>query len=382
MREKRLAMICVALGFLLMAFAVARAGDAEDAEKEKRTDPRDGRVPLDAAPGWDASLVLDNDGTGVWTVGSFKVFPHLACPEVIGLDDKGRCWVLVSYSGRWTPFPTVFDGKWLGGLAHGDVDPRRKGPETYVGSQRGNIYQVVGYSHGALDNRLIAHLSGREIHTIVARGQELIVFTRPGGLFRITPTGKDGRFETKLVQELPGRVRDAVLLPDGSIATVSRKGRLRLLRLTEKGPQWTTIYEAPMGKGRIAHQGGVLYTTHDDGRVLRHERRGNEWRTETIYNGPQGPRGIAAGRFYDDAAVESVAVFGYSGKVQLLSRRDTLWKVETLFEDTDKGHWLCAAELDGRNGTLELISSGYSGRIVLLARPPGYGAPAPGEPRQ
>ena len=66
-------------------------------------------------------------------------------------------------------------------------------------------------------------------------------------------------------------------------------------------------------------------------------------------------------------------MFGYSGKVQLLSRKDGPWKVETLFQDSDKGHWLAVAEVDGRNGTRELISSGYSGRIVLLSRPPGYG---------
>ena len=82
---------------------------------------------------------------------------------------------------------------------------------------------------------------------------------------------------------------------------------------------------------------------------------------------------IAAGRFHQDPKVETVAVFGYSGKVQLLSRIEGKWKVETLFQDTDKGHGLAVAELDGRNNTRELLSSGYSGRIVMLARPAGYG---------
>ncbi len=73
---------------------------------------------------------------------------------------------------------------------------------------------------------------------------------------------------------------------------------------------------------------------------------------------------------------KALAVFGYGGRVQLLTRRPgAAWEVRTLFEDIDRGHWLAAAELDGRNGTDELLCTGYSGRIVLLARPPGYGLP-------
>ena len=290
---------------------------------------------------------------------------------------------MVSYSGKWTPRSTIGDGKWLGGLAHGDIDPRIDGAELYAGSQRGNIFQVVAYPHGAIDNRLIAHIEGREIHTLIAGERELNVFTRPGGLYRLTPTGKDGRFLTQKIEDLPGRVRDAVRLNTGEIATVGRAGKLKLLRLTAKGAKWTTIYRGGMGKGRVTLRPGrqtVLYTTHDDGRVLRHERTddGDGWKSETIYLGPQGPRGLAAGRFDQDPAVETVAVFGYSGKLQMLSRRPGEgWKVRTIFRDIDKGHWLAVAEVEGRNATDEIIASGFGGRIVLLSRPPGYGLAAP-----
>ncbi len=85
---------------------------------------------------------------------------------------------------------------------------------------------------------------------------------------------------------------------------------------------------------------------------------------------------VAAGRFDADPQAETVAVFGYGGRVQLLTRRPGMaWEARTLFEDIDRGHWLAAAELDGRNGTDELLCTGYSGRIVLLARPPGYALP-------
>ncbi len=355
-------------------------------------DPRQGEVPLLSTNGWQAYLVLDNGGVGVWTVEAFQIFPEFGCPEVVGLDDLGRAHLCVSYSGKWTPTMVISDGKWLGGLAHGDIDPRTPGAETYAGSQQGNLYQIVAWPHGVLDYRLIAHLPGREIHTIVAgdidaasQGPELIVFTRPGGLYRVTPTGSHGTFETQHLQEYPGRVRQALVLPhrEGevpAIATVSRNGKLELLHLSQTGPQWRTIYEQAMGLGRLARrpqrrdQPLVLYSTHDDGRILRHQQ-GNrdDWQTEVIYHGPQGPRGIAAGYFDENHQVETIAIFGYSKKVELLSRRGDGWQVETLFEDRDKGHWLAAAELDGRNNTHELLATGYSGRIVLLTRPTGYG---------
>ncbi len=371
----------------------AKPIDAPPAEPPPvNTDPREGEAPLPATSSWHASLVLDNKGVGVWTVKSYDFLDHLACPEVIGLDDKGHCNVLMPYSGRWKPIRVLHDGSWLGGLTHGDVDPRVKGTEVYTGSQRGNLYQVRRYGHTLVDGRLIGRIEGREIHTLVAGdldprtpGHEVLVFTRPGGLYRLTPDGEHGGFTLTKLMDLKGRVRDAVVLPakEGttpSIATVARTGRLELLTITREGPRWRTIYRASMGKGRIALRPGstavssVLYTTHDDGRIVRHERMADgDWRHVTIYLGPQGPRGIAAGPFGADPATETVAIFGYSRRVELLTRGERGWTVETLFEDLDKGHWLCAAELDGRNGTRELVLSGYSGRIVLLARPPGYG---------
>jgi hypothetical protein len=360
-----------------------------------KADPTKGAVPLPClSEKWNAFLIIDNKGVGIWTVASFNVFAQYGCPEVVGLDDKGRCIILVSYSGKWTPFKVIEDGLWLGGLTHGDVDPRIKGSELYTGGKKGNMYQVVAYGNGALDYRRIAYLPGREIHTILSgdldprsKGNELFVFTRPGGLYRVTPTAPHGRFQVDHLQDLQGRVRQAEVLPQlvGNpleIATVSRTGRLELLQITPQGPLWKRIYDDQMGKGRLAVRKGmpgkstVVYTTHDDGRIMRHERLGDQsWRTESIYLGPQGPRGIAAGQFHEDPNVETVAVFGYSRKVQLLTRTPEGWQVETLFEDLDKGHWLSTAEVDGRNNTRELIASGYSGRITLLSRPPGYGRP-------
>jgi len=355
--------------------------------------PLQGEVPLPATAGWNASLILDND-VGVWTVEVFPVFPQYGCPEVVGLDDNGRCHIMVSYSGRWTPVTVIHDKSWLGGLAHGDVDPRIEGAELYTGGKLGNLYQVVPHKNGVADARMIGRTPGFEIHTILAGdldprspGKELLLFTRPGRLYRVSPTGPDGTFETTLLEELDGRYRDAIVIPGGGarIAAVSRNGRLKLLTVAANGPEWTTIYRDSMGKGRLslrpatAGEPAILYTTHDDGRIVRHrERRAGGWESETIFLGPQGPRGIAAGRFHADPEVETVAVFGYSGKLQLLSRGpgdDAGWRVETLFVDRDKGHWLTSGELDGRNATRELVLSGYGRRIVLLSRPPGHGRP-------
>jgi ABC-type transport system substrate-binding protein len=188
------------------------------------------------------------------------------------------------------------------------------------------------------------------------------------------------------LQDLRGRVRDAVVLPSApgvpaEIATVTRAGTLDLLRMTGEGQSWSTIHAAPMGTGRLSlspeRPGGqvVLYTGQDDGAILRHQRLGPDaWLTETIYLGPQGVRGVVAGQFSADPNAETVAVFGYSGKVQLLSRTgDGPWSTETIFVDRDKGHWLAVAEVDTRNATREIIGSGYGARIFLLSRPPGFG---------
>ena len=374
-----------------------RSGSSPDAVAAS-SDPAKGEVPLAAADGWEGRLLLDNGAVGVWTVKSFPVFSQYAVPDVVGLDDQGRCHVLISYSGKWTPLTVVHDGKWLGGLAHGDIDPRIEGAELYTGGEKGNLYQVVPYPDGVLDCRKIAHLPGREIHTIVAgdldprnSGPELLVFTRPGGLYLVTPTGSDGRFEVSLLEDLKGRVRDALVLPPvadrgPSIATLSRSGRLEILRLTERGAERELVHEANMGMGRLARrkfaagQPLVLYSTLDDGRILRHERGLEGWHSETIYLGEQGARGLASGRFHEDDSLESLVVFGYDRKVRLLTHRAEGWQGETLFEDRDKGHWLSVAELDGRNVTDEILASGYGGRIVMLTRPAGFGRPEPTAP--
>lgn len=380
---------------LLLAAACASAPSVSPAN-DATLDPSRGEVRLPgAAEDWRASLILDNDSTGIWTVASLPVFEQYGSPEVVGLDDLGRCHVLVSYSGKWTPLTRCGDGKWLGGLCHGDVDPRVEGRELYTGGQNGNLYQLRAYRNGALDCRLIAQLPGLEIHTLLAGeldprspGPELLVFTRPGELYRVSPDGENGEFRTEHLESLPGRVRDAVVIPHASadaveIATVTRAGALSLLTIDDEGTHWSVVHREPMGMGRLALRAGadgsqtVLYATLDDGRVQRHERGADgRWSTETIHFGPQGPRGLAAGRFDADPAVETLAVFGYGREVQLLTRRGREWSAETIFTDRDKGHWLAAAELDGRNATSELIGSGYGARIFLLSRPPGFGVEA------
>lgn len=381
-----------ALAALVLTATVALGESAPPTAQPSLPDPSKGEIVLPAENGWQATLILDNGAVALWTVESFKVFPQLGAPEVVGLDDLGRAWVCVSYSGRWTPTPVISDGLWLGGLAHGDVDPRIVGAEFYTGGKHGNLYQVVSYPHGVLDYRLVAYYPGHELHTLLAGdflpgspGQELLVFTHPGEVHLVTPTAKDGKFESKLLAELPGRVRQAALLPsDGShpptVATVSRAGRLELMQVTASGLSRQTIHEESMGMGRIAlrppreGEPTVLYSTLDDGRILRHERLdGTNWQTGVIYHGPQGPRAVAAGRFNEDPKAETVAIFGYGKRVEILTREGDRWRAETAFEDRDKGHWMVAAELDGRNGTDELVATGYGGRIVLLSRPPGYG---------
>lgn len=355
-------------------------------------DPTAGEIRLGTHGGFDAYLVHKSD-VGVWTIKCLPIFERYGCCEIVALDDRGSCTILSSYSGKWTPWVAVQDGMWLGAVAHDDVDPRRPGKELYVGGKRGNLYQVWPYPQGGFDANVIAYLPGKQIHTIVAgdfdrprAGIELIAFTDPGGIYLIEPTDSPaGSFTCSLLEELPGRVRDAAVLKTSGgeilgVADVSNAGQVGMVRMEAGKLKWTTLYQTDMGLGRLAVKPRaegepiVLYATTDDGRVLRFEQRHDRsFQSEVIYAGPQGPRGLVAGRFHDDPGIESVAVFGYSKKVQLLTRKGDRWHVDTIFEDQDKGHWLAVGELDGRNTTDEIILSGYGARVVLLARPPGYG---------
>ncbi|MFH0946080.1 MAG: hypothetical protein V2A76_12845 [Planctomycetota bacterium] len=358
-------------------------------------DPSQAEVPLPAAPGWNASLVYEGD-SGIWAVGSEQFFSRLGCPEVFGLDDRGRCTILISYSGKWTPLQTVQDGQWLGALQYLDLDPHLPGKEIYAGGLRGNLYQIRPHYEVDFDTRIIARFPGQEIHTLVGGdllpdrpGEELLGFSKLGEVWDIRPGASPGQpFEAPVIAEVGGRVRQAVVLParDGGapwIIGTCRSGKLLMMRMIGTGLDVHTIAEEPMGLGRLClgpphhFQPPVLYVTRDDGVLLRFEGTKEEetrWTQEIVYAGPQGPRGVVAGRFHEDPTVESVAVFGYSKKVQLLSRKaGEPWVVETIFEDRESGHFLAACELDGRNSTDELLASGYGKRIVLLSRPPGYG---------
>jgi len=351
-----------------------------------------------SAEGWTASLLMDNDPVGVWRMEPLQFFPQYATPEVVGLDDQGTCWVMVSYSGKWTPHRVIHDQEWLGAIDHADVDPSAPGKEMYVGGKKGVLYQVRSYADGGLDARRIATCDGREIHTLLAgdldprhTGPELLVFTRPGGLYRVEQQA-DGTFVSKHLVDLPGRIRDARVLSDGrTIVTASRHGKVSLLQITEAGLQWREIFSQDVGFGRLAigkvpkedpnatviHSGPmmpVIYSSADNGRVFRHEPKLNGgWETTTIYSGPLGPRGLVSGQFDPDPERETVAVFGYSGRLELLTRDGAQWTAKILFSDRDRGHWLSVAELDGRNSTDEILLSGYGARMVMLATNPGTG---------
>lgn len=364
-----------------------------------RQDASKAEIALPAGNGWNAQLVLDHD-VGVWTCGVVDAFEMNGALEAFGLDDKGRCILLSSYSGKWTPWPTVQDHEWLGAFAHAEIDPRRPEREIYVGGKRGNLYQIVVHKDGTLDTARIAAFPAEELHTAIAgdldpqhAGDELLFFTHLGNVYE--PRARAGGFEFDVAKraELAGRVRQALVLPQPPgtpagvapwIAGVCRTGEVLLMRCKGAGLEVRELLHEEMGFGRIARRRQapgapeVLYVTRDDGLILRLEARGaieGEWKREPIYAGPQGPRGIAAGRFDADSAVETLAVFGYSKRVELLSRRpgEPSFQVETIFVERDKGHWLETVEVDGRNATDELMGSGYGARIFILARPPGTG---------
>src|SRR5690349_19692722 len=189
---------------------------------------RENEVLLGERAGWVASLVLDlGADTPLWTVASTKVLPQYGCDEVIGRDNRGQAHVLESYSGRWIPYTVIDDPAWLGAFAQGDVDARIPGPELYVAGKSGNVYQVVAHRQGVVDYRWLENIDGLEVHTLVAAdvwpehaGDELLAFTNPGALYVGVPHADRDGFAFEKVSDLPGRVRDAVLLPHAAGAPV------------------------------------------------------------------------------------------------------------------------------------------------------------------
>lgn len=346
-----------------------------------------------AAAGWEATLVHESD-SGIWNTGLLKCFPQYGFPEIYALDDKGRCSILVGYSGTYATNLALQDREWLGALEPVGLEMPAGEPEFYTGGKRGILYQCRAHADGSFDTRVIARFPAEELHMLIggdldpaSHGAELLAFTHPGHVYAVhAPTSPGEPFRTPRIATLAGRVRQTLLLPaepgaTPRIAAACRSGEVLLLRLQGDSLEVRVLSEEPSGFGRLALAPGskaghaILYATRDDGLVLRFEENPEgPWTREIVHAGPQGPRGIAAGRFYADPEVESVAVFGYSGRVELLSRRGREpWRSETIFVDRDKGHWLAAVELDGRNATDELLCSGYGKRVLLLARPPGYG---------
>ena len=349
-------------------------------------------TPLPALAGWRAASIHQADG-GVWYAHVDQVVDSFGQPEVVATDDDGRFLLLSVYSGQWTAHSVVCDGLWLAPSRPADVDLRIAGRELYAGGRAGSIHQVTlrsqPFARFTLESREIGHIAGEEFHAIVAAdllpggGDELLVFGITGAVYQALPSSDGSDFVVRKLADLPGRVRDVVVVPqsDGQPAVVlgaSRSGHLLRMVMSDAGLQATVVLKEECGLGRIAKspKGGIYYVTRDDGVLLRIAGASNAKEAvqrQVLYAGGQGLRGVAAGRFFADER-EAVAVYGYDKSVHLIARTaDGVASVETIFEAADRGHWLTVGELDGRNGTDELVATGFDGSIVLLAREPGYG---------
>jgi len=343
------------------------------------------------APDWRSQSIYRGD-SGVWYTRIAPVVDQFASNEVIAADDKGRFLVLSVYSGNWTVHECTCDRQWVAPSRPADVDPNVPGDELYAGGQAGSIHQVTlrrqPFARFTLESRELAHLAGEEFHTVLAAdifegpGDELLAFAVTGPIYMLRPHNDGAELATMLVGNTNGRVRDAVAttLPGTTgttVLAVSRRGDLLALHQRDTKLAMRTVLHEDQGLGRItaaADRDGVFYVTRDDGVLLRvaFDAYGAAVR-EPILVTDQGLRGVAAGRYFADGR-EAVAVYGYNGKVQVVSRvGDGAWQVEDIYVGIQKGHWLSAGELDGRNTTDELVAAGFDGEIVLLSRPRGFG---------
>jgi len=361
--------------------------------------PTEGEVVRPAAAGWHA-FEIHKSTAGVWYAHVAKVVPFYGADEVLVCDDLGQLSLLSVYSGKWTAHSVTCDGHWLAPSRPADVDPRVEGRELYAAGRSGSIHRITvdprPFARFELRTVEIGHVAAEEFHTVLAGdlvaehpGDELWAFAITGPLYELTPRSDAGdAFDLRRIAVLPGRVRDALLLPVASgtlVMAVSRSGDLLSLRASNGTVEQEVVTHESSGLGRIARRPRsredapeVLYVTRDDGVLLRLQRDATGgWQREVIFAGSQGLRGVAAGNFYADGR-EAVAVYGYGKRVQLVSRSAAgPWQLETIYGSDEQGHWLAVGELDGRNGTDELIATGFQGSVVLLSRPAGYGLAGP-----
>lgn len=370
-----------------------------------QADPAGGEVPLPKASAeWNAFHLFTSDTWRVHAIGAGHLTRPDGPPEVLFLDELGRCILLTGDSGKYSPRVVVEDSASMSAWAAGDLDPRVPGTELYVGGGSGHVHRVNARpkrrwvagqaAPESPPSTVVGSFEGASLSKFVLGeidvsrpGNEMLAFTNNGPLLDVRPDPNDGDgLVLTQIGDLGARCRDAVLLPatDGRpprIAALLETGEVGLLVRTEAGFTKSSMCQEDGSIARLARrapsagQAEVVYVARIDGLILRFlEQADGTWQREPIYAGPNGPRGLAAGHFDVDPAVETVAVFGYGKKVQLLRRRPgSAWEVETIFVDTGGGHWLTAGELDGRNTTDELVGGGFSYHVFLLTRIPGAG---------
>ena len=324
------------------------------------------------------------------------------------LDELGRCVVLQSDSGKWNPKVVVDDGRACSAWAQADLDPDVPGEELYVAGGTGNLHQAVHRGKEGWVSRLVGaaprspvlEARGRRLRFRPPRRRDACVHELGPGLRGPATRGR-GRHLPPRADRRPGIARARRRPPAGRaggrprVAVILQNGEVALVSMTASGIERRALCAEPMSLARIARkkpadeaavgapEAEVVYVARVDGLILRFsEREDGAWAREIVFAGPQGPRGLAAGRFDADPRTETVAVFGYSKKVHVLSRRPgEAWRAECAYTDPGGGHWLAAAELDGRNATDELVGGGFSYHVFMVAREAGYGlAGVPGDP--
>jgi len=122
---------------------------------------------LPAAEGWEA-WALPPAGAGLTRVAALDLAEDTRSPELVALDERGRCWILARSGARWSARPGLHDPDALLALAHANVDPRTPGRETLVGGRSGNLYAFGLHAGGAIDARPIARFPGATVECILA----------------------------------------------------------------------------------------------------------------------------------------------------------------------------------------------------------------------
>lgn len=328
--------------------------------------------------------------------------------------------------GDWSSLIAAQTGEKLGGIAIGDVDPRKPGNEIVAVGESGAVH-LVAFENKAWTHEVIGQAPGEMVQVVLGEvdsnrpGLEIVVvgiaeggeddggpgaahvlfldegewimkeFHRSSALLHAACIAElDGTLGAEVLLagfsgdavvmdltddgwvaipagELPGAAKNAVEYR-GGIAVACADGSLVMVERDGDGYASKVIGRAPGGNARMATDGDQrLLVARDDGVLGLYE----DGQREDIYSESDKLRGAVLANVDPTRPGVEAVTGGYGKVITVLSQDGDDWDDVEIFEDTDRLHHLTAGHIGTLGSTIFVVACGYSGRIIVLRRTPG-----------